>query len=113
MSKFSALTLVTIALTLILAACGSEPAPTPQPEPPEAVVAAEQQLSKELGIPVEEIDYVSFSSEQWRDSCLGLGRANESCLQVITPGWRVVLAAEGQQYVYRTDESGEAIRREE
>jgi hypothetical protein len=113
MSKFSLLTLVGIALTLVLAACGSEPAPTPQPEPPEAVVAAEQQLSKELGIPVEEIDYVSFSREQWRDSCLGLGRANEACLQVITPGWRVVLTAEGQQYVYRTDESGEAIRREE
>jgi hypothetical protein len=113
MSKFSLLTIVVIALALVLAACGPEPTPTPQPEPPEAVLAAEQQLSKELGIPVQEIDYVSFSREQWRDSCLGLAAPGEMCLQVITPGWRVVLKAEGQQYVYRTDESGEAIRREE
>ena len=113
MSKFSVSALVIVALTLVLVACGSEPNPTPQPDPPEAVVAAEQQLSKELGIPVDEIDYVSFSREQWRDSCLGLGGPRESCLQVITPGWRVVLTAKGAQYVFRTDATGEAIRREE
>jgi hypothetical protein len=76
-------------------------------------VAAEQHLSEELGIPVDEIDYVSFSRQEWPDACLGLAEPDEMCAQVITAGWRVVLKAEGQQYVYRTDESGEAIRREE
>jgi hypothetical protein len=76
-------------------------------------MAAEQHLSKELGIPVGKIDYVSFSREKWPDACLGLSEPEEMCAQVITPGWRVVLVAEEQQYVYRTDASGEAIRREE
>ena len=102
-----------VAFLLVLAACGPEPTPTPHSDPPEAVVAAEQQLSKELGIPVDEIDYVSFSREEWPDACLGLAEPDEMCAQVITPGWRIVLTAEGQQYVYRTDESGGVLRQEE
>lgn len=111
--KVCAFSVAIATLLLVLAACGPEPTPTPPPDPPYAVTAAELHLSKDLGIPVDEIDYVSFSREEWSDTCLGLAEPGEMCAQVITPGWRVVLMAEGQQYVYRTDASGEVIRREE
>ena len=110
MSKFCVSVIGVIAFTWILVACGSEPTNTPYPDPPYAVVAAEQVLSEELGVTVDEIDYVSFSSEEWPDACLGLAEPGEMCAQVITPGWRVVLTAGGQQYIYRTDDAGEVIR---
>jgi hypothetical protein len=34
------------------------------------------------------------------------------CVQVITPGWRVVLRAGGQEYVFRADQNGEIVRQE-
>jgi len=107
------LTVAAIALTLALAACGSVSTNTPHPDPPYAVVAAERELSEQLDISVDEIDLVSFSREEWPDACLGLAEPDEICAQVIMPGWRVVLTAEGQRYVYRTDVSGEVVRREE
>ena len=113
MSKFRMLPIVVVTLALIVTACGAEPTNTPHPDPPYAALAARQALANELGIAVDEIDVVSFSQEDWPDACLGLAETDEMCAQVITPGWRVVLSAEGQEYVYRTDESGESIRREE
>ena len=80
--------------------------------PPYAVVAAEQMLSEELSLSVEEIDYVSHEREDWPDACLGLGGVDEICAQVITPGWRVVLRAGGREYVFRADQNGEVVRRE-
>jgi hypothetical protein len=113
MSKFRMLPIVAVTLALIVTACGAEPTNTPLPDLPNAAVAARQALASELGIAEDEIDVVSFSQEDWPDACLGLAETDEMCAQVITPGWRVVLSAEGQEYVYRTDESGESIRREE
>jgi hypothetical protein len=42
-----------------------------------------------------------------------LAEADEMCAEVITPGWRVVLRAGGQEYVFRTDHNGEIVRQEE
>ena len=111
--RVCAFSVAIVAFLLVLAACGPEPTPASHPDPPYAVLAAEQHLSEELGIPVDEIEYVSFSREEWPDACLGLAEPDEMCAQVITPGWRIVLTAEGQQYVYRTDESGGVLRQEE
>jgi hypothetical protein len=92
---------------------GGEPVTQEADLPPYAVVAAEQLLSEELGVPVEEIDYILHEREDWPDACLGLAGADEMCAQVITPGWRVVLSAGGQEYVFRADQNGEVVRREE
>lgn len=108
---------VALALFVLLGACtlrerAPQPTDTPQGDPPYAVVAAEQALSQELGIPVDEIDYVSYGREDWPDACLGLAEEGEMCAQVVTPGWRVVLSAQGQEFVFRTDKNGEVVRRE-
>lgn len=107
------LSLVSIGLAFALTACAGEAPETSLPDPPYAVIAAEQELSQEINMPVDEIDYVSYSREDWPDACLGLAEPGEMCAQVITPGWEVILEAEGQEYVYRTDQNGDVVRREE
>lgn len=101
-------------VVMVLSACaaGTTPAVS-STAPPDAVLSAVEELSFELQMPVDEIEIVSYSQEEWTDSCLGLGTAEEICAQVITPGWRVVLEVDGTEYVYRTDISADIIRREQ
>ena len=78
--------------------------------PPEAVLDAQQWLMEQLSVAVEQVRIVDLEQAEWSDSCLGLGRLNESCLQAITPGWRVVFEVNGVTYEVRTNETGDAIR---
>lgn len=79
---------------------------------PAAAQAARDALAQQLGVPSDQITIVSAEPVEWSDGCLGLGGPAESCLAAITPGYRVTLQAGGKQYVYRTDESGQAVRAE-
>jgi hypothetical protein len=76
---------------------------------PGAVLAAQAALSQKLGVSSERIRLVSFEHMMWRDSCLGVQLPNQACLDVITPGYRVVLQADGEQYTYHTDEKGDNL----
>lgn len=78
--------------------------------PPEAVTAAQQWLATQLNVAAEQVQIVEVEQTEWTDSCLGLGRANESCLQAITPGWKAVFEINGQRHEVRTDETGSTIR---
>lgn len=77
---------------------------------PAAVVAARQALARTKGASPDEIEVITYEQHEWTDSCLGLGGPNESCLQVITPGWLVTLGFDGQVYEFRTDETGAVVR---
>jgi hypothetical protein len=57
-----------------------------------------------------EIEVVSLEAAEFTDSCLGLGQPDESCLQAITPGFLIILSAEGQAYEVHTDETGQQVR---
>lgn len=107
----------TVALVLMLAACRPQVdvplTGTPASLPPRAVVAAAEHLSAALEIPVEDIEIISYEHTKWPNTCLGLAEPGELCAEVITYGWQVVLRAEGEQYVFRTDETGKTVRREE
>jgi hypothetical protein len=46
----------------------------------------------------------------WPDSCLGVYRTDEPCAEVITPGFRVLLSAQGHLYEFHTDFNGDNIR---
>jgi hypothetical protein len=72
--------------------------------------AAKAQLAQELGVTESEIEVISFEHTEFSDSCLGLGGPAESCLQVITPGWLIMLGIKGEVYEVHTDESGEVVR---
>lgn len=78
--------------------------------PPKAVLDAQRWLATQLSAAIEQVQIIDVEQAEWTDSCLGLGRANESCLQVITPGWRVIFEVNGQRYEVRTGETGSNIR---
>lgn len=78
--------------------------------PPEAVLDAQQWLATQLSVAADRLEIVEVEQAEWTDSCLGLGGPNESCAQVITPGWRAVFELDGQRYEVRTDETGSTIR---
>ena len=111
---------VTAILVLILAACGpvsvtlpgagDGETPVSPGQLPVVVLEAQNWLADRLGLPVEQVEVVSFDQVEWTDSCLGLGGPAESCLQAITPGYQVILMVGGQQYEVRTDDSATAIR---
>jgi hypothetical protein len=73
---------------------------------PPAIQAAQQALANKLGVNREIVRMVSYEHMMWRDSCLGVQVGKEICLEVITPGYRIVLEVDGKQYVYHTDETG-------
>jgi hypothetical protein len=113
-SKITILVLV----TLFLAACGGQPtgvvatlpAAIETAVPPQAVINAQTWLATQLNVAASEVTVVEMGQTDWPDSCLGLGRADESCAQVVTPGWRVMFSVSGQNYEVRTDDTGSAIR---
>ena len=105
------------AMALILAGCSTmfgEEEVLPETGtgalPPQAVLEAIDQLSESLGVSVESIEVIEFEQVDWPDACLGLPQQGEACAQVITPGFRVVLEVNGQQYVFRTDQEGDVVR---
>jgi hypothetical protein len=79
-------------------------------DPDAATTAAVAQLARELGVAESEIEVVSLEGAEFTDSCLGLGQADESCLQVMTPGWLITLGVAGQEYEVHTDGTGQVVR---
>ena len=68
--------------------------------------AAASQLSHDVNAPADSIAGVSQDEMTWRDSCLGCPRTGESCTQVMTPGYRVVMRIGDATYEYHTDLGG-------
>ena len=81
-----------------------DPAATP------AVDAAKAALAQEIGVKPEQIAVVSVEPVEWGDSSMGCPQPGRVYLQVITPGYRVVLEAQGQRYEYHTDSGKNAAR---
>jgi hypothetical protein len=78
--------------------------------PAEVVTGVQANISETLGLPVDQFEVATVEQVEWRDSCLELGGPAESCAAVITPGWRIVVSADGQDYEVRTDETGTQVR---
>lgn len=102
-------------LVLILAACSPQEPGVPVTGetpglPPEAVLNAQQWLADQINVAIEQVQIIEVEQAEWSDSCLGLGGPDESCAQVITPGWQAVFEINGQRYEVRTDETGSIIR---
>lgn len=110
------LVLAGAALVACGGAAGEEPIPVEpdggigtSPQDP-AVAEAQRVLAEQLGVSVDDIEVVMTEPVEWADACLELGEADEMCAQVITPGWRVTLSVNGEQYEVRTDDTGANVR---
>ena len=73
----------------------------------EAVI---NQLAKNLDLQESDIVLVSSEETEFGDACLGVVMEGVMCAQVVTPGWVIVLEADGSQYEYHTSEDGSRIQ---
>ena len=76
------------------------------------VTAVSRDIIRTYRVPQSQLRVVNFSQQTWSDSCLGLGRSNESCLQSLVKGWRVAMTDGRQTWTYRTDATGRFVRQE-
>jgi hypothetical protein len=104
--------LLVLVLVLLLASCGgggSDDSATPTAEedtqapPGDPLTAAAVDLAERFGLSADDVEFVSSTSVQWPDSCLGLPEPDEVCDQLVTPGYKVVLSLDGETYTYHTD----------
>ena len=71
-----------------------------------------QSHSRSLNQPVDRFRISAATPRNWPDGCLGLAEPGEFCAQVLIPGWQVTVTNGQQNWVYRTDSSGSALRLE-
>jgi hypothetical protein len=93
----------------------AEPAVVPnQPAQPvpgsEATLAAAiADLLKQTGIPADQISVDSVKAMEWPDASLGCPQEGMMYAQMITPGFLIVLTAQGQTYEYHTDQKATVV----
>jgi hypothetical protein len=64
---------------------------------------ARDALAQELSVPADEIAVVSIEDVDWPDTSLGVPEPGMAYLDVVVPGFRVVLQHDAAQYEYHTD----------
>jgi hypothetical protein len=66
-------------------------------------------LSGRLNVSRAQIRVLTTQKVEWSDSSLGCPEPDMSYLMVITPGYRIVLEAQGQEHYYHSNESGHFV----
>ena len=85
-------------------AAGAEPTAVVVPaEARDAVRLASEDLARRLGLRLTAIRPVRVQAVDWSDTSLGCPRPDMVYAQVITPGFVVILSAQGTEYEYHTD----------
>ena len=77
---------------------------------PQAALNARKMLVEQIKADVDLVGLVSAELVDWPDACLGIQTPGVMCAQVITTGYKVVLSANGQEYEFHTNESGDVVR---
>lgn len=73
------------------------------------VARAKQDLASRLGIQSEAVQVLDVEEVQWSDSSLGCPKPGMMYAQVITPGYRIQLEAEGKVYEYHADKGTKVV----
>lgn len=60
----------------------------------------------------DKIKVVSSEMAEWPNSCLGLPATDEICAEALVPGYKVILDADGEVMIFRTNKNGSSIRRD-
>lgn len=85
-------------LALMLVACES-PEPAAPIQDPESV--AKQAVAEFLSVPMADVTLVSLTAREFSDSSLDCPEPGMSYIQVLTPGYQVVVEAEGRRFDVR------------
>jgi hypothetical protein len=76
---------------------------TPDASAEQMITLVKQHLAQRLSIAVDQIVVSDLREVVWRDAGLGCAKMGVDYVQVETPGYRIVLEAQGQTYHYHTD----------
>jgi len=60
------------------------------------------QVAADLGVTPDQLTIVAVEARDWPDSSLGCPQPGRAYSQIITPGYRLVVRANGQEYEYHT-----------
>jgi hypothetical protein len=69
----------------------------------EAIARARKDLAERLGVGAAEIKEQSVEDADFPDMALGAAGKGEMSGQMITPGWRIRLSANGESFEYRAN----------
>ena len=78
---------------------------TPDPNSHPVIQIAVADLAKRLQIGTEKIRISSMEATIWPDGSLGCPKQGMMYTQVLTPGFKLTLEADGKSYPYHTDEN--------
>jgi hypothetical protein len=70
---------------------------------------AKQDLAQRLAISTNQISLVQATEVEWSDSSLDCPQPGMEYLQVITPGYRILLEVSGNQYEYHSNRDAYVI----
>ena len=76
------------------------PSKTPCPSSGSIEERAQEALADWLGISAGEVKVIKVEEVEWPDTSLGCPQPGKAYLQVIVPGWKVVMKAGGKIYEY-------------
>ena len=71
----------------------------------DAIEKARKDLAQRLNVDASAIKEQSVEDDDFPDMALGAAEDDEMSGQMITPGWRIRLGANGQNYEYRADKN--------
>jgi hypothetical protein len=70
----------------------------------EFIAAARAELAEELRIDAAEIALVRSEAVDWQDTSLGCAERGKTYDQIVSPGYRIILAVGENRYEYHTDQ---------
>jgi hypothetical protein len=77
------------------------------PDPLDGMIGTAREAAAQLvGVPAEQVTVASLEAVEWSDGSLGCPEAGMAYIQVIVPGYRLVLDAAGAVLEYHTDTRG-------
>ena len=78
--------------------------PTPEVEVlPQPVLLAVEAAALEAGIDQGDVQILSFTQREWPSTALGCPKPGFSYAQVVTPGYEILLRADGKEYEYHSN----------
>lgn len=105
--------MLSLAAVVLLTACatGVQPIePTPSTNQPAIVEAVKAEIAKQLSLSPDQVKVTSIEPAEWPDGCLGLPAPGEVCIQIVVPGYGGIVEADGRQYEFRSNETGDLVR---
>ena len=92
--------------TLFSVTCGAaDSSETIETEKTSVVDTGIKQVAELVGVDEDQVDLVRLTPVEWSNACLDLPIA-DACATVITPGFELVYEAQGQEFVFRSNNSG-------